>query len=202
MRLKIEYFFIYFLFRIRNKNYVNCLDNLFKSNWNSNDKIEVNLNFTNEDKNEGCTGSVEQKLINGEQIFKTNNLIRKSEINERRFLSIKNHIYREFRIYFFKSSNSISNDFYKILFECAEASSAKPYLIDICVKKYFKKYNIEFSSTCLSCFSNFIGCGFISCNEQCSVDQCNSECKTCSEKNCFKKLLNCTKLDKLPSPCK
>ncbi|CRG98367.1 conserved Plasmodium protein, unknown function [Plasmodium relictum] len=200
MSFKLKYFFIYFVFSVINKKYISCLDELINSNESEN---KIYLNFISEDKNYGCTNSVERDLINGKKFLKSSDLNEKLKINNRSFFSVKNSFHKEFLIYFFKSSDKlISNDFYKILFDCAESSSAKPYLVDICVKKYFKKYNIDFSSTCLSCFTEFIGCTFISCNKQCSLDQCSSECKTCSDKNCFKKLLSCTKLDKLPDPCK
>ncbi|SBS79815.1 conserved Plasmodium protein, unknown function [Plasmodium ovale] len=199
------------LLNIVSKGKVSCTkDNDGSGNNHSrNDNNSANpLNvFLENDDNNGCTGEVEQNLINGEKFLKDSyyKAIATEEDkkkNAKDFVNIKTNQFREFTIHMFNSKNEPANDFYKVLFDCAKASSAKPYLIDICVTKYFKKYNISFSPTCLNCFSTFIGCTFISCNKQCAKDQCNNECKSCSEKNCFRTLLNCTKLDALPDPCK
>ncbi|CAG9484618.1 conserved Plasmodium protein, unknown function [Plasmodium vivax] len=157
--------------------------------------------FAERSDNKGCTGDIEQRLINGEK-FLSQNYQSENPENLKDYISLKTNQFREYIMHLFKSNSVASNDFYKVLFDCAKVSSAKPYLIDICVNKYLKKHNIDFSPTCLSCFSSFIGCSFISCNKQCAKDQCNDECKSCSEKNCFRTLLNCTKLDALPDPCK
>ncbi|GAW78876.1 hypothetical protein, conserved [Plasmodium gonderi] len=163
--------------------------------------------FEKKGDNQGCTGEVEQRLINGEKFLTSENNNEKDEKlgnteNIKDFISLKTNQLKDYITHFFKSNSASSNDFYKILFDCAKASSAKPYLVDICVNKYLKKHNIEFSQTCLSCFSSFIGCTYISCNKECAKDQCTEDCKKCSQKHCFKSLLNCTKLDSLPDPCK
>ncbi|EUD66701.1 hypothetical protein C922_03026 [Plasmodium inui San Antonio 1] len=157
--------------------------------------------FAERSDNKGCTGDIEQRIINGEK-FLSQNYQSEKPGNLEDYVSLKSSQFREYIIHVFKSNGVASNDFYKVLFDCAKVSSAKPYLIDICVNKYLKKHNIDFSPTCLSCFSSFIGCTFISCNKQCAKNQCNDDCKACSEKNCFRTLLNCTKLDALPDPCK
>ncbi|KAI4841183.1 hypothetical protein MKS88_000418 [Plasmodium brasilianum] len=194
------------------KGVVKCSDGI-----TNNDNISKNENkmntlgiFFKKDDNKGCTGAVEQKLINGEKFLKNDYHHHMEKVDEELNKSAEDSIRirsnqpKELLIHLFKGdkNNVASNDFYKVLLDCAKVSSAKPYLIDICVTKYLKKYNIEFSPTCLSCFSTFIGCSFISCNKQCAKDQCNNECKSCTEKNCFRSLLNCTKLDALPDPCK
>ncbi|SOV12744.1 conserved Plasmodium protein, unknown function [Plasmodium gaboni] len=198
---------------INNINDINDINDINNTN-NINNKNDINntynvhnndiFNIFKKGEEEGCTGELEQKLINGQKFLK-NDLHEINEYNnnnEKDFINLRNGQHSEYNMYMFESKGIVSNDFYRILYECAQASSAKPYLVDVCVNKYFKKYKIKFSQTCLSCFSTFIGCTFISCNKECSKNQCNDECKVCSDSHCFKKLLECTKLEALPDPCK
>lgn len=194
-----------------NSDNTNNIDNTNNLNNNMNSVNSVNsvnsnniFNIFKKGEEEGCKGELEQKLINGQKFLK-NDLHEINEYNnnnnDQSFVNLRNGQHTDYTMYMFESKGIVSNDFYRILYECAQASSAKPYLVDVCVNKYFKKYKIKFSQTCLSCFSTFIGCTFISCNKQCSKNQCNDECKVCSDKHCFKKLLECTKLEALPDPC-
>ncbi|KEG02886.1 conserved Plasmodium protein, unknown function [Plasmodium vinckei vinckei] len=164
-----------------------------------------NLNNIFKSNSPGCTGELEKSIINGEKIdwssyeFMENHNGNHNESS----ISIKINKSKEHIIELpvFDKKKMPSNQFYKILFNCAKASSAKPYLTDICINKYFKKYNVPFSTECVKCFSDFIGCGFISCNKECSKDQCTNACRNCSQKACFNTLLKCTQLDSLPDPC-
>ncbi|CDU17405.1 conserved protein, unknown function [Plasmodium yoelii] len=163
-----------------------------------------NLNIFLKSNSPGCTGELERKIINGQKIDwsgvmveddtgKHNDNSIRIKINKSKEHTIELPVF---------DKKMPSNNFYKILFNCAKASSAKPHLIDICINKYFKKYNVPFSPDCVKCFSDFIGCGFISCNKQCSKDQCSNACRDCSQKECYNSLLKCTQLESLPDPCK
>ncbi|SCM20631.1 conserved protein, unknown function [Plasmodium chabaudi chabaudi] len=171
----------------------------------SNNNNDKNLNNFFKSNSPGCTGDLEKSIINGEKIdWSSYELITDTiRYHNDDPIRIKINKSKEHTIELpvFDRKKTPSNNFYKILFNCAKASSAKPYLIDICINKYFKKYNVPFSTECVKCFSDFIGCGFISCNKQCSKDQCTNECRDCSQKECFNSLLKCTQLESLPDPC-
>ncbi|KNG75289.1 hypothetical protein PFMG_01424 [Plasmodium falciparum IGH-CR14] len=214
MNIKYVVFFVFLSLVCCNYCYVNCmLDNFIqhfvKKSSNNVGVTNVydkgnNMNDTNNVRKKGAKGELEQKLINGQKFLKNDLHEINDYNNNNNDQSLLPNVWAtipDYPMYMFESKGIVSNDFYRILYECAQASSAKPYLVDVCVNKYFKKYKIKFSQTCLSCFSTFIGCTFISCNKQCSKNQCNDECKVCSDKHCFKKLLECTKLEALPDPC-
>ncbi|VWU48479.1 conserved protein, unknown function [Hepatocystis sp. ex Piliocolobus tephrosceles] len=180
----------------------------YSANGNS---IYNNTNFLKKDYPEGCTRKNEQDIINGAKLSKNDdkkiegdNLKENDDNGQKNMenpLYVRSNKFGDLEIYLMKSDHVPANDFYKILFDCAKAASAKQYLIDLCVNKYLHKHHVTFSPVCLECFTSFIGCSFINCNKQCTREQCSDQCRSCSQEKCFKALLECTKLEKLPDPC-
>eukprot|EP00916_Digyalum_oweni_P024094 GHVL01039871.1.p1 GENE.GHVL01039871.1~~GHVL01039871.1.p1 ORF type:complete len:139 (+),score=20.15 GHVL01039871.1:36-452(+) len=87
------------------------------------------------------------------------------------------------------------DNFYEILFRCAEKHWAVSDPTSICIAD-----KMGLSMECAKCFGDSCACGRKNCYLSCFENECSQGCQDCSRPVCAPELVKCTNLD-VPDPC-